>query len=653
VKFVFSTTRNILFAGVCAAAVSGCMDRTLAPLNPCLVSGVTRTINVTNVDKVDLLFMVDNSTSMKDKQTNLRLRVPQLVQTLVTGMRSANDPNPFPPVTDMHIAVVDSDMGLPGVTGIPGCVGFGDDGLFRHTPHPSAENPNCDASYPAFLSYAANSAASASAVKIAQDFGCIANVGTGGCGFEQQLESTLKALWPSADAQFTFLAETNSPERLGHGDLENTGFLRNDPSKGLSLLAIIELSDEDDGSTGEMQLYTPRSGLPANTWVVPSTIDDLNLRPLIGTNRDHLFKTTRYIESFKALRKDSPNLVVFAAITGVPVDLVDSNATTGVDFTDGAQRDAFYDRMLNDSRMQHVPDSEPTPRKFEVPACDTAFGKGYPGRRYVEVAKGMGENATIYSICESDYTPAMNNIIDIIAKQLRDVCLPRPLVRTATGTVSCNVVWELPTAAMRSSNETPIQCSERAFLAAPGADHAQTSSAGGAICTVNQLPVTNNKPASGDGWYYDNFSDDIKRSCDPKTPQRVSFTVAARPPTGVTVKLECLNETQLVADNRTDVIPGPSGLIASIGTSCETTTSDGGVAANPDDKCLIYHTDGSVEHSMFCHPDTNTCVRGCSSQNDCPPAWVCDTRPETLAATMSTSRPQGGAFCVNPTCGAN
>jgi hypothetical protein len=647
----------LLAPALCALTLVsvGCLDRALAPLNPCLVSGVTESVNVTNIDKVDLLFLVDDSSSMEDKQTNLRQHVPQLVQTLVTGMRMPNDPNAFPPVTDLHIAVVDSDMGLPGVTGIPGCSGYGDDGLFQHTPHASPENPTCDASYPTFLSYLVDSPTGPSADKISRDFGCIANVGAMGCGDEQQLEAVLKSLWPSTDQRVVFLGDANSPERLGHGDRENAGFLRNDPSKGLSLLAIVVLSDEDDGSTGDMELYLPPNQLPANTWVDPSTHDDLNLRPLIGTNRDHLFSTSRYIDSFKALRSGNENLVVFAAITGVPLDLVDDKATASVDFTDQTQRDAFYDGILADQRMQNVPDNTPSPGKMVVPACLTSFGHGYPGRRYIEVAKGIGENATVYSICEPDYTPAINNIINVIANQLRTVCLPRALVRAVDGKVSCNVIWQLPTAANRSSNDVPIQCSDAPqYLTAPDPTQAQTAPGGGALCTVNQLAVVEGKVADGDGWYYDNFSADIQKTCKANTPQRIAFSTAAHPPTGVTVKLQCLNETQQVPNRDPSAVPSVGGQVAAIGSSCEVApTGDAGTSVDPDSLCIVHHSDGSLDTSLFCYLPTNTCVKACNSGNDCPAAWICDNRSQTIMSTTDPAkRPAGSAICVNPTCGA-
>src|ERR1700709_266059 len=83
------------------ALSSACLDRQLTPLNPCLVSSVSRAVPVNNIDKVDLLFMVDNSGSMAEEQNSLRQQFPKLINVLTTGMRMPNDPSPFPPATDL------------------------------------------------------------------------------------------------------------------------------------------------------------------------------------------------------------------------------------------------------------------------------------------------------------------------------------------------------------------------------------------------------------------------------------------------------------------------------------------------------------------------------------------------------------------------
>ena len=44
---------------------AACMDRELVPLAPCLVSGVTDRVEVQNVDRGDLLFVVADSESIR------------------------------------------------------------------------------------------------------------------------------------------------------------------------------------------------------------------------------------------------------------------------------------------------------------------------------------------------------------------------------------------------------------------------------------------------------------------------------------------------------------------------------------------------------------------------------------------------------------
>ena len=105
-----------LFALVCvllaaAAMLSGCLNRKLKPLNPCLVSGVVAEIAVTNIDKVDMLFMVDNSNSMHEEQAALRTQFAHLIEVLTTGDRNGDGKADFPPAKDVHLGVVTSDMG--------------------------------------------------------------------------------------------------------------------------------------------------------------------------------------------------------------------------------------------------------------------------------------------------------------------------------------------------------------------------------------------------------------------------------------------------------------------------------------------------------------------------------------------------------------
>lgn len=655
---------------ICVSALAGgCLDRELTPLNPCLVSTVSRKVTVSSIDSVDLLFVVDDSASMTSKQNSLKAQFPRMIQVLSTGMRRANDPFPFPPVADMHLAVVSSDMGVVGQTGIEGCdPNGGKDGRLQHT---SSGDPGCQATYPDFLQY---NAGTNDPMQIGVDFGCIASLGAMGCTYESQLEAALKALSPMVAldpagnvlAATTFLAQPGG-RTTGRGDTPppegSLGFLRLDPLEP-SVLGIVLLTDEDDQSSMNTAYLSTTD---------PSADQSAQVRPAM--NAQNLYPVQRYIDGFKALRPSAQELVVFAAIAGVPTDLVDENARANVDFTSQAQRDAYYDGIASDPRMQPRVQTAFGMSQF-APACSRRNAQrqqesATPARRILDVVRGFGENGTLQSICADDYGPGMDAIIDIIAAQLGAVCLPRPLIRRSDGMVPCNVVWELPLEGTQVPG-APTRCDALPYLTPVEQGRPGFNAAGGVNCQVAQLPVMpGDRLTPGAGWYYDTFSPGVMGSCPRNRQQRVTFTEAATPPSGVTIKLECLNEVQSAPQQRLDVVtstPQPE-----IGTACSATATPPPAMTNqgssgrggsrrstgstsrsgntprttPRGPCSVQLLEGGVDDSMFCHPELNICVQGCMSSDECPAAWVCDRRAETTAMTG------GRGLCENPTCGGD
>jgi hypothetical protein len=118
--------------GVCGLAGvvdAGCLSRPVATFTPNLNENFTTTVENQAIDKVDLLFVVDNSASMGDKQTYLSQAVPILISRLVTpncvdangNAVGVSDPQgngtcttgtvEFPPVHDMHIGVLSTSLG--------------------------------------------------------------------------------------------------------------------------------------------------------------------------------------------------------------------------------------------------------------------------------------------------------------------------------------------------------------------------------------------------------------------------------------------------------------------------------------------------------------------------------------------------------------
>jgi hypothetical protein len=567
---------------------------------------------------------------------------------------------------------VTSDLGVPGVELPPSChADGGDDGKLQNTPHGSS----CDAEYPLWLQFIGDAKIGplTDPMKFANDVGCLAQVGTGGCGFEQQIESPFKALMPRlltdaagnvVQSPYRFIA-TEESRTWGRGDLPvaqggNKGFIRDEATGGLSLIAIVLITDEDDCSVKSTEHLKPNNQLPDDS---PYRKEDINLRCFY--HKEFLYDVKeRYYTGFRKLRPGKEELVVFAAITGVPKELVSPEVLAKVDFASDepaakAARAAFYDAILADPNMQETVDPATNPGSGQGnlrPSCvrsvagETAPSTAFPPRRIVELAKLFDKNGIVQSICQDDFGPAMAAIINIIANQLTEVCLPRKLVRQSNGKVPCNVVWELPPT-VPAGSQTPTQCAQRSFLGMVDEGRAPMNSQKGYNCKVNQLPVmaasqTDKVAPPGDGWYYDDYSNDLQKACKQAgQKQRVAFTAMAKPPTGVTVKLECLNETQRLANTRTDL--NQASTQPEIGTNCGGevgTTKPTGDAA-----CVITLADNSQVNSLFCHADLNTCVQKCTSDTDCPPAWVCDNRPESVGRAGAGH----GPYCVNPTCGAD
>ena len=507
------------------------------PTGSCDALPTAREINTRPLDKLDLLFIVDNSGSMAQEQAALREQFPHMIAALTSG-DPGNGGAPFSPVKNLHLGVVSTDMGLVGISDIDKCVGLGDDAVMQNEPRLQG----CKASYPRFLTYAAGLN---TPHEVANDFTCISMLGTDGCGFEQQLESGLKSLWPSQDHRITFLGDQNNFGMLGHGDNENQGFLRSDPSQGLSVVAVVLVTDEEDCSSQNTVHFTPNSYLDPNNPVDAQLLmQGLNVRCMF--NQENLYNVQRYVNGFRALRPGNEDMVLFAAIVGVPPETVNSNVLAMTDFGDANDRERFYDGILSHPAMQQEVETNGTPNDPQDDtmrtSCNTERGVAYPPRRIVETARGFGANGLVQSICQEDFTPAIDAIVRGIGRQLSNVgCVPQPLERNDKGLVGCSVVWELPKPGT-APPDAPTECAELPFLSEARAVGAR----GGQRCRVLQLPVKNDRPGTArsngmtleDGWYYDDFSDELAQTCS-TLPQRIAFTAFAQPPTGVTVQLEC------------------------------------------------------------------------------------------------------------------
>ncbi len=117
--------------GIAASLTAGCLQRPVKKQDPRTNNVYVDQIRQTAVDKIDLLFMIDNSISMADKQAILADAVPVLVGRLITpncvdaegnSLGSTVGPDglcgqgeaEFNAIRDIHIGIVSSSLGAHG-----------------------------------------------------------------------------------------------------------------------------------------------------------------------------------------------------------------------------------------------------------------------------------------------------------------------------------------------------------------------------------------------------------------------------------------------------------------------------------------------------------------------------------------------------------
>ncbi len=161
--------------------------------------------------KLDLLFVVDNSSSMLERQQGLAAAMPNLLGAL------AALPGGLP---DLHVGVISSNVGAGISVPAPECPQGGDQGTFQSRPECASH-----VSGRQFVRLARDGSGNltSGATGLPAALACLVNLGNTGCGYEHHLASLAFA--------------------LGGANPANVGFLRDD-----ALLAIVILADEDDCS---------------------------------------------------------------------------------------------------------------------------------------------------------------------------------------------------------------------------------------------------------------------------------------------------------------------------------------------------------------------------------------------------------------------
>lgn len=265
--------KAFLAVGVCVIAscvASACMTRPVTSTEPQTSNLYVEPVRNDAIDKLDLLFMIDNSQSMGDKQKLLALAVPQLVERLVVPRcvngngeireRTNGDETcpdgfvaEFRAVRDIHVAVITSSLGAHGAAS-SSCSGgpdipHGDDhGYLLPKVRPGTDLPNYNNS--GFLAWDPDQKlvppGQRDAGALGMDFGkMVEAAGEQGCGFEASLESWYRFLIdPEPPLAVTVENELSTVKATDQQVLDQrAAFLRPD-----SLVAIVMLTDENDCS---------------------------------------------------------------------------------------------------------------------------------------------------------------------------------------------------------------------------------------------------------------------------------------------------------------------------------------------------------------------------------------------------------------------
>ena len=457
--------------------------------------------------EVDILFMIDNSPSMDPKQQALANNFPKLIsilQTIPDGFGGTSLP-------DVHIGVISSDMGA-GSEGVgTNCQRvLGDRGLlYGNDPKNSLASvaPNAvpgpgqgQGGHPdpngcglhtgqRWISDIADPTGNGKRIKnydgnIQDVFACLAkSVGTGGCGFEHQLQSVRIALG------------ANYPNEPQYNiNPENIGFVRPD-----AYLQIVLVTDEDDcsadpddtsndsmflqspqiptetaslrcaarghvcngqpipGYTDPSMGYQPPNPLPAPNVGFSTAFSNCAAKDQPNpSSPDHhylpLIRVQDMIDSVNSIYawavdsngnyvydasgnhvsvQKTPDKIFVSGIIGWPPDAALSGVTTSNQYQIG------IDTTSLPAPMNTYWDYMPICTVPSVRSADGNIYKAYGGLRLKKFLDAFQNNdwngsaiQNTFSLCNQDFTGPMAAIANVVVQVLTPGCVQYPLVDT-------------------------------------------------------------------------------------------------------------------------------------------------------------------------------------------------------------------------------
>jgi hypothetical protein len=652
----------IAFACACLAGfvvfIGSCMDRKPGPVCPVPTEVTVDENMVKGFDGVDMIVVIDNSQSMAEEQDILATSFI----TLINSLAKPTAEWPYPPVENMRIAIVSSDLGLQygedgSTEGFPYTVDVttctdddpkGDDGEFYDSlpstieivtgqiacdeddpvqcpPDFNCSGGVCTASENPYTVNCPNdpsdewfeTAAEDPNSDLAMQISCMSKLGTKGCGVEQQLQAAVRGLERYQD---DFLVDNH-------------------------LLAVLIVSDEEDCSIEDPGLFEtdewisgtgyeeddPNSGLLNVACNYPQSNED-----------DFLFSVDRFRAKYVELKEGMASAVIFAAIVGVP---------TGND-SPCQGRGSELGGCLDDDDMQiEIAVFEDTNGNFYKHFANSctreengvSVTEARPGRRYVKVAQSFGTRGYIYSICNADWSPAMEDIAKVIAENLTPQCYAKHLEWKLVagdeqpgdcetcGVALCDVVavFEYPVDKNKECQDIPVE-DESLIVEEPVKDDSGQTTSIKVYCPLPKLPAELDCDSAKDrwaddldtvGWYYCQNSDkeNFEQACQDGIDNDCKDACGG---TGVDCENTCMNEIKLTKE----ALSLSRGSVVAVQCLQQFTFEDKNCQENSYESCndeldndgnKIWdcNTDMSGDDAHF--PDPHCCPMTKGSDNKC------------------------------------
>lgn len=397
---------------------------------------------------LDLVFVIDNSPSMAEKQAKLAAQFPKLIQALVDPMTGA--------LPDLRLAILDQDLGTGGAypsgscgpKGVPDAGAsdyYGDLGRFQ-----MIDAANCGVTVPGalWLEHRQGRALNYTG-DIGSVFACLAgNLGTLGCGIEHTLQALEFALVgrglgnedqhallrPDAYLGLVFVTDEDDCSAM-----TNTGMFGDKPElrgESASLRCSTRahacgganLADAPPGYPATASFIAPFQSCAARTDACPNPTDGTGTTDTSVPTACSALKSIKHMaDEIKALKQRPAEQIYVAGIFGWPLDGTDLTtsrykiAPIPNPNTADTTHPTVYDVWPICYDPNHLPSNPDPATGFDAEA---AFWGGTPGLRIAAFIDEFGDHGGKHSICEPDYSGVMAKIGSALARPAGTLCAP-------------------------------------------------------------------------------------------------------------------------------------------------------------------------------------------------------------------------------------